>query len=192
MEMEKQRSLQKLKCTVQNYHWGKKDRPRFLGSQALCLQLWCCLWAVAKALSIQAHPDTELAKVLHKTMPDLYKDDNHKLEMALATTHFQALCGFIALEVSLYNKLTRASFSSWSCFSVIFPADKSTEFPAVPGPSILVVTLGKGKIYTSNKDDEIIQGDVLSAPADSQISITSASELHIYRAGVNSMVSGSS
>lgn len=56
--------------------------------------------SVAKALSIQAHPDKELARELHKTRPDLYKDGNHKPEMALAITEFEALCGFISLEVS--------------------------------------------------------------------------------------------
>lgn len=54
---------------------------------------------MAKALSIQAHPDKELAKNLHKRHPNLYKDDNHKPEMALAITQFEALCGFITLEV---------------------------------------------------------------------------------------------
>ncbi|CAN6451595.1 unnamed protein product [Victoria cruziana] len=54
--------------------------------------------SVAKALSIQAHPDKELAPVLHKERPDIYKDPNHKPEMALALTEFEALCGFVDLE----------------------------------------------------------------------------------------------
>ncbi|KAI5684290.1 hypothetical protein M9H77_05518 [Catharanthus roseus] len=54
--------------------------------------------SVAKALSIQAHPDKELAARLHKVQPDSYKDANHKPEMALALTEFEALCGFISLE----------------------------------------------------------------------------------------------
>ncbi|KAA8547795.1 hypothetical protein F0562_004224 [Nyssa sinensis] len=54
--------------------------------------------SVAKALSIQAHPDKELAGVLHKAQPNIYKDDNHKPEMALALTEFEALCGFISPE----------------------------------------------------------------------------------------------
>ena len=54
---------------------------------------------MAKALSIQAHPNKELARALHKALPDVYKDDNHKPEMALAITEFEALCGFISLEV---------------------------------------------------------------------------------------------
>lgn len=54
---------------------------------------------MAKALSIQAHPDKQLARTLHKLLPDMYKDGNHKPEMALAMTEFEALCGFIALKV---------------------------------------------------------------------------------------------
>ncbi|GMP30962.1 hypothetical protein CsSME_00005379 [Camellia sinensis var. sinensis] len=55
--------------------------------------------SVAKVLSIQAHPDKELAGILHKARPDVFKDGNHKPEMALALTEFEALCGFISLEV---------------------------------------------------------------------------------------------
>ncbi|KAL1540675.1 mannose-6-phosphate isomerase [Salvia divinorum] len=54
--------------------------------------------SVAKALSIQAHPDNSLAAILHKQQPQVYKDDNHKPEMALALTEFEALCGFVVLE----------------------------------------------------------------------------------------------
>ncbi|CAI9753485.1 unnamed protein product [Fraxinus pennsylvanica] len=51
--------------------------------------------SVAKPLSILAHPHKLLAEVLHKQQPDVYKDDNHKPEIALALTEFEALCGFI-------------------------------------------------------------------------------------------------
>ncbi|KAJ8497088.1 hypothetical protein ONZ45_g12204 [Pleurotus djamor] len=53
--------------------------------------------SIQKALSIQTHPDAETAKVLHKTQGDIYKDPNHKPEMALAVTPFLALCGFMPL-----------------------------------------------------------------------------------------------
>lgn len=54
---------------------------------------------MSKALSIQAHPDKELAEVLHKMRPNVYKDSNHKPEMAIALSEFKALCGFVSLEV---------------------------------------------------------------------------------------------
>ena len=50
--------------------------------------------SAGKCLSIQAHPDKALAKRLHETRPDVYKDDNHKPEMAIALTPFEAMCGF--------------------------------------------------------------------------------------------------
>ncbi|KAH9896782.1 mannos-6-phosphate isomerase [Cubamyces lactineus] len=53
--------------------------------------------AIEKALSIQTHPDKEMAERLHKERPDVYKDSNHKPEMALALTPFQAMCGFVPL-----------------------------------------------------------------------------------------------
>lgn len=54
--------------------------------------------SVSKALSIQSHPDKELARVLHKSLPTVYKDDNHKPEMTLALTKFESLCGFVSHE----------------------------------------------------------------------------------------------
>ncbi|KAL6994012.1 mannose-6-phosphate isomerase [Sarracenia purpurea var. burkii] len=153
------RSIQRLKCSVMNYDWGRigresgvarlfslnsgvnieEDRPHaefwmgthdsgpsfvvdgFENGAALSLKSWIAknphvlgdkivqkwgvnlpflfkVLSVAKALSIQAHPDKELATALHKMRPDVFKDDNHKPEMALALTEFEALCGFISLE----------------------------------------------------------------------------------------------
>ncbi|KAJ3517813.1 hypothetical protein NMY22_g13882 [Coprinellus aureogranulatus] len=50
--------------------------------------------SIAKALSIQSHPDKAMARELHAKQPGVYKDPNHKPEMALALTEFDALCGF--------------------------------------------------------------------------------------------------
>ncbi|PWA87579.1 mannose-6-phosphate isomerase, type I [Artemisia annua] len=54
--------------------------------------------SVARALSIQAHPDKALAGFLHTLKPSVYKDASHKPEMVLAVTEFEALCGFISSE----------------------------------------------------------------------------------------------
>lgn len=40
-------------------------------------------------LSLQDH-----AEELHKNFPEMYKDANHKPELAIALTPFEALCGF--------------------------------------------------------------------------------------------------
>ncbi|XP_018397217.1 PREDICTED: mannose-6-phosphate isomerase isoform X2 [Cyphomyrmex costatus] len=50
--------------------------------------------SINKALSIQVHPNKTKAKELHKLYPDIYKDPNHKPELAIALCPFEALCGF--------------------------------------------------------------------------------------------------
>lgn len=51
--------------------------------------------SIEKVLSIQAHPDKRLATQLHAARPTVYKDPNHKPEMAIALTDdFEAMCGF--------------------------------------------------------------------------------------------------
>ncbi|POM66013.1 Mannose-6-phosphate isomerase, class I [Phytophthora palmivora] len=54
--------------------------------------------SVSKALSIQAHPDIKLARQLHAKFPEIYKDPNHKPEMTIALTHFEALSQFRELD----------------------------------------------------------------------------------------------
>lgn len=45
-------------------------------------------------LSIQAHPNKALARLLHRRHPEHYPDANHKPEIAIALTPFKALCRF--------------------------------------------------------------------------------------------------
>lgn len=54
--------------------------------------------SAGKALSIQAHPSKSIAERLHREDPENYKDDNHKPEMAIALTPFEAMCGFRRLD----------------------------------------------------------------------------------------------
>lgn len=77
-----------------------QDFPQALGRlQSVCgesgqLPFLFKVLSVNKALSIQAHPDKSLAEQLHAERPEVYKDDNHKPEMAVALTYFEAMCGF--------------------------------------------------------------------------------------------------
>ena len=54
--------------------------------------------SAGKALSIQAHPDKDVAQRLHSDDPQHYGDANHKPEMAIALTPFEAMCGFRRIE----------------------------------------------------------------------------------------------
>jgi mannose-6-phosphate isomerase len=112
--------------------------------------------AIGKALSIQAHPDRQLAIKLHKQRPDVYKDDNHKVwyllgfysthpvyqadhdlstfqpEMAIAITPFSGFCGFRPLnQISQYLEkvpefATVIGQETSSRFLETIPSDAST------------------------------------------------------------------
>lgn len=53
--------------------------------------------AAKKPLSIQAHPSKERAQQQHALANPSYSDANHKPEMVIALTEFEALCGFRAV-----------------------------------------------------------------------------------------------
>ncbi|KAM8860471.1 mannose-6-phosphate isomerase isoform 1-T1 [Synchiropus picturatus] len=69
---------------------GSKVKDCFQGNLPFLFKVL----SVNTALSIQAHPNRELAARLHEQFPEHYPDNNHKPEMAIALTHFQGLCGF--------------------------------------------------------------------------------------------------
>ncbi|TNY20983.1 phosphomannose isomerase type I [Rhodotorula diobovata] len=76
-----------------------KAHPELLGDKVVSkfgddLPFLFKVLAIRKALSIQAHPDKKLAQKLHEEKPDIYKDPNHKPEMAVALTDFSGFCGF--------------------------------------------------------------------------------------------------
>ena len=73
---------------------GKKIEERFGATLPFLFKVL----SVNKALSIQAHPNKSHAEQLHAERPNIYKDPNHKPEIAVALTQFEGLCGFRPLE----------------------------------------------------------------------------------------------
>ncbi|XP_013876728.1 mannose-6-phosphate isomerase [Austrofundulus limnaeus] len=73
---------------------GSKVKDAFQGQLPFLFKVL----SVNTALSIQAHPNKELAASLHAQFPEHYPDNNHKPEMAIALTRFQGLCGFRPVE----------------------------------------------------------------------------------------------
>ncbi|KAG5680653.1 hypothetical protein PVAND_010147 [Polypedilum vanderplanki] len=71
----------------------QKDLKGNIGGQAKLPFLFKVL-SIRKALSIQVHPNKSEAERLHSLYPDIYKDANHKPEIAIALTPFLALCDF--------------------------------------------------------------------------------------------------
>ncbi|CAK4076477.1 unnamed protein product [Aphanomyces euteiches] len=80
-----------------------KENPRVLGTAGEEIPYLFKVLSVNQALSIQAHPDKTAAKRLHRDFPHIYKDDNHKPEMAIAITRFEALCQFRPMEQIVDN-----------------------------------------------------------------------------------------
>ncbi|XP_066523841.1 mannose-6-phosphate isomerase isoform X2 [Hoplias malabaricus] len=73
---------------------GSKVKDTFQGQLPFLFKVL----SVNTALSIQAHPNRELAAKLHAQFPEHYPDNNHKPEMAIALTQFEGLCGFRPVE----------------------------------------------------------------------------------------------
>ncbi|KRY13503.1 Mannose-6-phosphate isomerase [Trichinella patagoniensis] len=64
--------------------------------------------SVNKALSIQVHPHSNEAKLLHEADPKNYPDPNHKPEMAIALTSFELLCNIPELvELCHYSNVEK-------------------------------------------------------------------------------------
>lgn len=90
-------TLRQIISANSDQYLGKDVVAKFGGQDGSVPFLFKVL-SIGKALSIQAHPDKQLAAILHKTDPKNYPDDNHKPEMAIAVTEFEAFCGFRPLE----------------------------------------------------------------------------------------------
>lgn len=54
--------------------------------------------SISKALPLQLHPNKDLSAELHKKDPSNFTDPNHKPEIALALSKFEAFCGFKELQ----------------------------------------------------------------------------------------------
>ncbi|XP_037689337.1 mannose-6-phosphate isomerase isoform X2 [Choloepus didactylus] len=87
---------------------GSKVKDTFNGQLPFLFKVL----SVETALSIQAHPNKELAEKLHRQAPEHYPDANHKPEIAIALTSFQGLCGFRPIEeiVAFLKKVPEFQF----------------------------------------------------------------------------------
>ena len=59
--------------------------------------------SVDRPLSLQVHPNSQNAVVLHTQQPHIYPDAHPKPEVAIAITQFRALCGFLPDETIRNN-----------------------------------------------------------------------------------------
>ncbi|KAL6061981.1 Mannose-6-phosphate isomerase [Balamuthia mandrillaris] len=87
-------------CLRQRPEWLGKCLPRLWpeAKESGELPFLFKVLSIRKALSIQAHPDKELARELHAEKGEHYPDANYKPEMMIAATECEALCGFRPVE----------------------------------------------------------------------------------------------
>lgn len=85
--------------------------------------------SVGKPLSLQVHPDSSRAAILHSTFPSLYPDPNPKPEIVIATSQFRALCGL--LPQSSVDVNTHGTIISGYTFKDVAYADETVVRTAV-------------------------------------------------------------
>lgn len=126
-----------------------KSDPSFLGGNIINkfgvnLPYLFKVLSINKSLSIQAHPTKEHAQQLHKDRPDIYKDPNHKPEMAIALTKFESLCGFRPVQ------------------EIVKFLQELEEFSCVVGQESVNNLISSGASQESNKIREALSQCVLS------------------------------
>ncbi|KHJ33041.1 putative mannose-6-phosphate class i [Erysiphe necator] len=118
--------------------------------------------SIEKALSIQAHPNKKLAKILHKKDPNNYPDDNHKPEMTIALTPFEGLCGFRPLcEISHF-------LSTVPSLKSLIGTIQAEEFQAATGNNELQDTPEK-KYMNKKSLQKVFQALMNAKPEDVEL-----------------------
>lgn len=87
--------------------------------------------SIRKALSLQVHPNKTEAERLHAQFPTIYKDPNHKPELAIALTPFTALCGF-----RTFQDIAQ-TFHTYPEIANLVGKDTANTFTASPTPENL-------------------------------------------------------
>lgn len=94
---------------------------------------------------------------------------------------------FQGIYINPYTRRYCPPFDEFEVDHCVLPLGESTVFPANPGPSVFVIMEGEGTLCAaSSEEDEVKQGYVLFVDANTSISFTASSGLHLFRAGVNS------
>ncbi|KAI8031857.1 Mannose-6-phosphate isomerase 1 [Camellia lanceoleosa] len=101
-------------------------------------------------------------------------------------TYKQGFPEILRVPLNPYTRRYLPPFHEFEVDCCILPKGASVVFPAVPAPPVFVVMEGEGTMYATSFEDVVREGDALCAPANTDISLRTSSELHIYRAGVNS------
>ncbi|KAL1412490.1 Mannose-6-phosphate isomerase [Vanrija albida] len=109
--------------------------------------------SIGTALSIQAHPNKALGAKLHAERPNIYKDPNHKPEMAIALTEFRGFLNFLPLPAIVEHLHNVPEFKG------LIRHESVEALVAVAGPDDPVTAPQKAAL-------KAVFGDLMSAPED--------------------------
>lgn len=114
-----------VKGKKQSLHEYVQGNPSLHCGSSMDFSFLLKVLSVRKVLSIQAHPDKRLAEQLHAERPDVYKDPNHKPEMAICLSErVRAMCGFRTLpEIQQH-------LAQYPEFAIVLGEDLSTRLAA--------------------------------------------------------------
>ncbi|PZC86053.1 hypothetical protein B5X24_HaOG213011 [Helicoverpa armigera] len=171
-----------LQCKVQNYDWGKlglestvakllsSAHPDIAIDQSKpYAELWMGTHPNGPSMIIErgvllseyikdnldAIGPEEHAEELHKNFPDMYKDPNHKPELAIALTPFEALCGFRPLvEIQNFLKTQQEQGDSQIVLKPVFHSLMTSD------KAVVASTL-KTLLERLEKEDEPTQSSLL-------------------------------
>eukprot|EP00919_Chromeraceae_sp_WS-2016_P065530 GHVR01154998.1.p1 GENE.GHVR01154998.1~~GHVR01154998.1.p1 ORF type:complete len:495 (+),score=158.13 GHVR01154998.1:33-1487(+) len=83
--------------------------------------------SVGKPLSIQLHPDAQLAAQLHSVYPNEYRDGSDKPELCIALTPFDCLCGFRNINEVYFHLANIPEFASLIGVNCIPPTSHTSS-----------------------------------------------------------------
>uniref|UniRef100_A0A8D2DEU3 Mannose-6-phosphate isomerase n=1 Tax=Sciurus vulgaris TaxID=55149 RepID=A0A8D2DEU3_SCIVU len=145
---------------------GSKVKDTFNGKLPFLFKVL----SVETALSIQAHPNKELAEKLHLQAPQHYPDANHKPEMAIALTSFQGLCGFRPVEEILtFLKMSAGNNMEDICGQLLLQLHQ--QYPgdigcfAIYFLNLLTLQPGEAMFLEANVPHAYIKGDCVECMA---------------------------
>lgn len=130
------------------YYLGKVTNKKYNGDLPFLLKIL----SIRSALSIQVHPDKKSAESLHKQYPEIYKDANHKPEVAIALTPMTLMCGF-----RQYNEIV-TFLTEIPEFSSLIDSDTVDAFVKDPNPA----TLKNVYIKLMHADNDVVKMNIQS------------------------------
>ncbi|RSH81318.1 Mannose-6-phosphate isomerase [Apiotrichum porosum] len=164
---------------------GSKVAAKYPGCKDGQLPFLFKVLSIGTALSIQAHPDKSLAEQLYATRPEIYKDPNHKPEMAIALTPFRAFLNFLPPATLLLHLLTVPELAALIPVAAVQALGASLNLPVTTPVADPAAYVSSGSVTDAQKAAlKAVFGALMSATAE-QYKPAVAALVQRYQSGTN-------